>query len=628
MKTIRRIYIYAVALISMELILWGIIDLARTLFSTSFSSASQLSQALALTLVGVPVFGIHWWLAQRSAAQDEEERHSLLRALFLYAALLALLIPVIQNLLAFVNRVLLKLFDLPISNALIGGYQSLSDNIIAILLNTLIAAYFLHILRADWAEVEDQKGLTLMRRIYRYLWVLYALGISIFGSNFLLRYLVSLLAGFRSDDVYFNKMLANGLALLLVGIPLWVWAWKVVQDSLNTPAERASLLRLGLLYLLSLSGVLFVLSASGIVVQNLLLLLLGDLRTFASFIEEINEPLAVAIPLGVVWAYYGHWLNRDLDILPSAPRRAALRRLYRYILAFIGLGAIFIGLAMLLSFIIDIFSKIDLWGSAMESRLSGALATLIIGLPLWLKYWRQVQGSALASGEEGEHARRSLIRKTYLYLAVFAGVVGGMIVAVQFFSLLLNALLGSPPNNFTQRLLNALQLLILFSGLLAYHWQSLRRDGSKVSKVLSAKRAEFNVLLLADENDPLALQLASVMEKECPEINLIVQPAPETDSHVHAVTLLSDALLNGGEMLKTWLSAFNGNKFILTREAEDWHWFNLPEEIAQSLRALAEGEEIKKPGKTPGWMVLVYILAGMMAVEILFSLTMMVVSSF
>lgn len=633
MKTIRRIYFYAVALISMEVTLWGMIDLARTLFSTSFSSASQLSEALALTLVGVPVFGIHWWAAQRNARQDEEERASTVRALFLYAALLTLLIPVAQNLLALVNRIALKLFNLPASSAMLGGYQSLSDNLIAIIFNFLIAAYFLNILRGDWQMLKDRNALTLLRRVYRYIWVLYALVMAIIGSNQILRYLISALAGNASDDTYFNALFANGLALLIIGIPLWVWAWKVVQDSLIEAAERASLLRLGLLYILSLSGVLFVLSASGAVVNAFLQLLLGEIRTFAGFIEEINEPLAVAIPFGVVWAYYGHWLNRDLDILPSVPRRDALRRLYQYILAAIGLGATFIGLAMLLSFLIDIFTEVVIWGSALKNRLTASLSVLIVGLPLWLKQWRQLQHNAFSPSEKGEHARRSLIRKAYLYLAIFTGVVGGMIAAVQLTSLLLNALLDTPPDRFAKNLLDALQMLLLFSGLLAYHWQTLRRDGFKISEVLNAKRAELNVLLLADEDESLALQLASAMEKEAEEINLIPQRAAEeipaaTRERVHAVVVSSDALLNAAENSRQWLRSFSGSKFVLTREAGNWHWVETPAQIAKSLRQLAEGEEIKKPGKAPGWMIAVYILAGMMIFEILFFLIVIAVDSF
>ena len=114
MKTIRRIYFYAVALISMVVVLWGMIGLMRSIFSDSVGGGvDQLAQALALILVGVPVFGIHWWAAQRSTNKDEEERASTARAVFLYAALLGLFIPLTQNGLAFFNRLMINLFNIP-----------------------------------------------------------------------------------------------------------------------------------------------------------------------------------------------------------------------------------------------------------------------------------------------------------------------------------------------------------------------------------------------------------------------------------------------------------------------------------------------------------------------------------
>ena len=207
MKTIQRIYLYAVSLISMEVVLWGMIGLARSIFSDSSSGGvSQLSQALALILVGVPVFGIHWWAAQRSANQDEEERSSGVRALFLYAVLLGLLIPFSQNGLAVLNRLVTNLFNIPSSRALIGGYQSLSDNLIAALFNGFVAVYFLNILKKDWLEVSNKAALTLTRRIYRYIWVLYSLVMAIAGVNQILRYIFSLAS---IGGVYENALFAK-----------------------------------------------------------------------------------------------------------------------------------------------------------------------------------------------------------------------------------------------------------------------------------------------------------------------------------------------------------------------------------------------------------------------------------
>ncbi|MCB0119775.1 MAG: hypothetical protein KDD72_12150, partial [Anaerolineales bacterium] len=82
MKTIRRLYFYAVAAISIEVVLWGIIGLIRSIFNTQdiSNNASNLAQALALIFVGVPIFLIHWFWTQRASAADAEEHSASIRA--------------------------------------------------------------------------------------------------------------------------------------------------------------------------------------------------------------------------------------------------------------------------------------------------------------------------------------------------------------------------------------------------------------------------------------------------------------------------------------------------------------------------------------------------------------------
>ncbi len=623
MKTIRRLYFYLVAFISMEVVLWGLIGLARSIFSDVVGGANKLAQALAMILVGMTVFGIHWWAAQRSARADVEEYASGIRAFFLYAVLFALFAPIAQSVWALLNRFLLEVFDLSVRNALLGGRQKLSDNLIAIVMNGAIGAYFWQVLRDDWLKVNDKGALRLTRRIYRYLWVLYGLAMSVGGTQQVLRYLLGRIAA-NPSDLPHHEWFMNGLALLLVGVPLWVWTWKVVQDALDEHGERNSLLRLGVLYFLSLSGVVVVLSAAGVVVKELLDLLFGNTVTFKALMNGVRGPLAIGIPLGAVWAYYGHWLQRDLAAVPDAPRRASMNRLYAYILSLIGLVATFSGVTMLLSFFIDM-TRGTSFGSS--SALTGSLATLIVGMPLWLRAWRPMQSEALAEGEAGIHARRSLTRKIYLYIAIFVGVVGGMIAAVQFISLLLEALLDSPARYFISNALDALELLILFGALLAYHWKTMQSDGNYQHAAQDVESAPFNVLYLADAADPLALQLASAMEKESQRIKLIVQPAPETDVPVHALLLPEDVALGADETLKAWLSQFNGSKFIVQPEAGEWLWLQNPAEIAKALRQLAEGESLQLSKKSPGWMIAIYILAGLMAFEILFFLVVIVFDS-
>src|SRR5512137_1566334 len=147
MRSIRRLYFFLVALISLEVVLWGLINLLRTTFSSglTFPGADTLAQALALILVGVPIFVVHWLWAQNVSAKDPEEHSASLRALFLYATLLGTLIPVVQNILGLINRTLLVSAGIDSSRAFLGGTQSWVDNLIAILFNLLAAAYFYRI---------------------------------------------------------------------------------------------------------------------------------------------------------------------------------------------------------------------------------------------------------------------------------------------------------------------------------------------------------------------------------------------------------------------------------------------------------------------------------------------------
>src|SRR5512140_1238504 len=101
MKTVRRLYFYAIAFISIEVVLWGLINLVRSIVDeTVGGQAEALARALALVLVGMPIFLFHWLWAQRLAGRDPDERSAGLRAVFLYGILIATLIPVIQNVLA------------------------------------------------------------------------------------------------------------------------------------------------------------------------------------------------------------------------------------------------------------------------------------------------------------------------------------------------------------------------------------------------------------------------------------------------------------------------------------------------------------------------------------------------
>lgn len=628
MRTIRRLYFYAVALISLEVVVWGLIGLLRSIFSSRLvNTADVLAQALALVLVGVPIFLFHWLWTQRAAAKQEEERSASLRAIFFYAVLIGTLVPVVQNLLAFVNRVALGISNIAVSRALVGGLQTWQDNLIAVFINGIVALYFWNTLRTGWKSLPDEENFADVRRLYRYLWLLYGLLMVVYGAQQIMRFIFyTPVPNYLLGEVG-REMFVNGLSLLLVGTPLWVYTWSVCQGALSDPDERDSNLRLGVLYLISLGGVITVLSAGGTLLDVLLRRVLGEAMENHQLVQQIGGPISLGVPLAGIWAYYGGWLNRQIQSDPDQTHRAGKKRLYYYILSTLGLGAAFIGVALVFSFVIDLLTFQTFWGDSLRSRLAAAISTLVVGLPLWLMTWNPMQAEASADGDQGEHARRSTIRRTYLYLALFAGVIGGMASAVGLVYQLVNALLSNnPPADFLPNVLNAAQLLVLFTVLLVYHLNSMRRDGARTDQTLEERQRGFPVLLINPGEDAFVKRLNAAMMKHAPDVPLIVKSVTDSadTGEAKAVILPASLAVDLPEALHKWLQGFGGDKIVVgdivpeERATPGWVMSGLtPEQAAQSVRQVAEGEDIRLARPSAAWSVVQTIAVVIVGIQIL-----------
>ncbi len=365
----------------------------------------------------------------------------------------------------------------------------------------------------------------------------------IFGVQQVLRFLLyvpSNLLGQVSRDLFIN-----GLSLLLVGVPIWFFSWKTCQEAVAQKGESDSLLRLGVLYLLALAGVAVVLSMTGVVLGLILRRILGESIAAPEFLSRIASPISIALPLGIVWAYYGHWLDREIGSVRDESRRAGLQRLYYYILSLAGLVTAFTGMAMLVTFILDTLVGRQLWGADLRLRISAALAALLIGLPLWLKTWPRMQAQSQSQDAMGESARRSVVRKTYLYLVLFASVIGGMVFAVTVVFRLLQAALGSQPLDLVA-MLNALGLLVLFAILLVYHLKCLRADGTETTRALLERRGEFQALVFERAGSGFGESLRLAVQKHAPGLSLTVLAAGRGDPRGCRLRAGSGAALRPG----------------------------------------------------------------------------------
>jgi hypothetical protein len=164
---------------------------------------------------------------------------------------------------------------------------------------------------------EDDPGIGTLKRVYFYGISFIALGVAAPGVILLIDFLLDNLFG----PPAFSRgqgQLALGLALTIVGSPIWFLHWRLALGAVQKlPAEARAFSRQLYIYLvLGISAALF---AFGLV--SLLRWLLGS--------GEFNG-LDLAFPLvwGSIWVY--HWYLQSLDA-GRTEDGATVRRLYVYI---------------------------------------------------------------------------------------------------------------------------------------------------------------------------------------------------------------------------------------------------------------------------------------------------------
>jgi hypothetical protein len=265
-------------------------------------------------------------------------------------------------------------------------------------------------------------------------------------------------------------------------------------------------------------------------------------------------------------------------------------------------------------------------------RLAGALAVIAVGLPLWLMTWRPMQAEALADGEMGGHARRSIVRKAYLYLALFASVIGVMGSAgALIYELIQAALNGVAPSGFLNTILNAAQVLGVFATVLVYHLSALRKDGAAQTDALEDKLSEFSVAIF-DHNGKFGEAVKDAFAKQAPKLPVTILNVVENvpaDLKANVVVLSGSLAVNTPAVIEEWIRLFTGIKFVVEDKAAGVYWMGDYSQAVESARTLAEGQTIRPQSAaktTPAWTYVVYVFAALFALQLTFMVLMLGVS--
>jgi hypothetical protein len=318
--TWRRLYQAAAGLVALALLLEGGSEILGTgwqalvsLFAPGLSTSDgwlrlQLSNGIALTLVGAILARINWLRWRAITTHISTEATSALRRFYLYAAMvisaLATLIPAAM----LVRQVLLILLGSPEAS-----WAALPDRLSSSLPYLPVGlvgwVWYWRFLCSEAENYgESDEGATV-RRLYYYAVAATGLALLWFGAVNVLQAIIDpLLVSGDTVGRLWVEPLATGLSLLIIGAPVWSIHWRTAQGLARQPdavgaQERASLPRRIYLYGVALVGALLILFHLAQVVYRLLLLLLGAPEAGLFSATTVND-LARSVIAAGLWVVH------------------------------------------------------------------------------------------------------------------------------------------------------------------------------------------------------------------------------------------------------------------------------------------------------------------------------------
>lgn len=632
MRTVRRIYFYLVTFVSLQIAASGASTLLGNLLNGRLLDPQQnmFAEGLSLLLVSLPVLLLHWGIAQRDARRDPLERADRIRAAFLYLTQAVALVIAAVNVMTLFSWLGRRFLPPHESWQLMPGEYGAWNFLAWIAVELLVWFVFRRITAREWREAPGVELVT-WRRAHRYFWVVYATVLFFAGCTEVINFWISPVM--RQEYMPYDPLL-GGLGNLLVAIPAWVIAWRRVQVSLKEPGESTALLRLMALYLLALAGAAGAVANTGGLLGVGFRALLGESFAGTLLLDSLRSYLPMAIPAALIWGVYHGALEHTIDGHPTLLQRASLRRLYTYSLVLVGTSAVLFGLWQSFNALIEM-SFATGWDPTGRVKLGTALGMLVVGLPLWWITWGEARREAAGSDELAEHARRSVVRKAFLYRVIFASVVLGMVAAGLLINVLVNQLAIGNQMDFVPQLLKRIQTVLLLGGWLAFYLNELRQDGRASQAGLHERHAAYPVLVLHAGDPTFAAEMSAELARQSPHlpvrvVDVNVDALPEVGA---AAALIAPAALvaEPGDALRAWLAGFAGPRVAVPGDGGPWTWAGLPQrsarqwqaEAAQWVRNLAEGQSPAAATTSPR-MIAAYIAGELLAL----ALVMIVLASF
>jgi hypothetical protein len=618
MLTVRRIYLYAVSAISLIAVAWAVIGLIRLIFDGGIGAAqiTGLASTMAVIIVGLPIFLFHWLMAQRLAAASPEEEQSPIRHLFFYFIMAVAATPVLSNIYRLLDNLML---------ALLGGDRpdyypydlSVVDHLAVIVVWGVV---WLYVWRYISTHRNDSPALTInltIRRLYLLIFSLAGLGMVTWGASYLLQTLMEMATG----EVW-RTPVANSSAQLLMGAAIWVAHWLVLQQGFaaGSFAEERSVLRKVYLYLTVFIFSVMALSSGTLLLKRFFELALGAPPATEPLLSQLSTVVPMLLVGGALWGYHWSVVRQDAAQAPDGPRQAAVRRVYAYLVAAVGLAVTLSGIGGLLTLLVDVLTSSPSLGLAYYRDTLALVGSMtLVGTPVWWFPWRARQRRAVLPPvadlpqDIGSAERRSLVRKIYLYLFAFAAALLVFGSVGWFVFHLLTAVLGADlPSDFLTQVMDAFIIAALGVAVWLYHWWAIRQDNQLGAQEQAAQEAEIVVAVIDGDEGKLGRAVLAKLRHDLPGIQL--KPLGLTAAAAAAMDgqpFAPEALTAADYLIGSWQSmtgpeaapavtASAATKFVVPVSAGNWRWTGVQtqsaeahaEQIARGVRQAIDGEAV------------------------------------
>jgi hypothetical protein len=277
---------------------------------------------------------------------------------------------------------------------------------------------------------------------------------------------------------------AGQIAVIIVGLPVflghWLWGQRLAASE---PAERNSLARWLYLYGTLTAFLLpFLFNAYDLLRQ----LFRTSTAEWADYSyqrltrgDAILYHLVALLVLAALWFYHQRLTAGEVREAAREEGPGTLRRLYIYLFSASGLGMVTIALIHLIRWVMSQFGADLNITNSLYVGLKDEFIRLLIGLPLWIIFWRaarQLYGKAGSQGERDPDEVGSALRRFYLNGTIFVAVMSVVVNATGILASLLRQMLRLAPQGDIRQ---PLPIILGAAILWVYHYTILREEAAE-----------------------------------------------------------------------------------------------------------------------------------------------------